>query len=811
MGRVNRWSQRGLARRGLALGTVGLLALAAGAARAAEATADKAETAQDSVVQEVVIHGARDLTGVLQKTDSPTAFGLDKPLVETPRSVTVISDQLLSRYNIKSVYDFTAVAAGTYTGSFFGVPGSLNVRGTIADTYFDGFKEITNFANYPTPVDASSNIEIVRGPASPVFGAGQIGGFLNFIPKSARGADAKFQTGVSGAASFTVGSYNEKEGAGEIGVPLKLGGNDAGLYVFGEIVDSDSFYIGEHPKSQVVQVSFNTDLGPSWTFDATAQYIHSSGYLKNIGWNRVTQDLIDNGNYISGHATSQIVAAGAPFITPGQYFGVTGGSAVQYVLPIYGITGTSNSFTALDPASIKTVKLSPRVTFIDPRYDINNASTPLLYLGLTHTFAGGSALKLESFSQYLSSENYQSYGFATVFRTAVNEERISYHFKHDFSGDFTFQATVGANARFSKAISKSSLNSFVISQDRRDLSVGPTADDRFNDPFLTPGYVWDNNNTSHQTQTAGFLVADAVFFQHLDVTGGVRVEHYSVHSDDIGPSGKGDARGSATPVSYNISVTLTNPIANPYVTYARSKSLNLDQGGALDPSLIKSNTFVGGSSLIEGGIKTSQLNGRLYAAVDYFRQENQYRDILGAILGQRSQGFEGELRYLVTSRLGVTGTVTVQDVRQLASGSGSGAFITLSPALAGVAPQDGFGGFYATNAKFLGLSGGYDLHTVPHATASLFATWDQHGAWGLTGGVVYNSSTGGYLANSIKLPGYALVKVGAYVVVKGVRADFYIDNAFDKRYFMAEYDVDANATVLPGVGREWHLKLSKKF
>jgi outer membrane receptor protein involved in Fe transport len=56
-----------------------------------------------------------------------------------------------------------------------------------------------------------------------------------------------------------------------------------------------------------------------------------------------------------------------------------------------------------------------------------------------------------------------------------------------------------------------------------------------------------------------------------------------------------------------------------------------------------------------------------------------------------------------------------------------------------------------------------------------------------------------------------LVKGGAYAMFKGVRADFYVDNLLNKRYFIAEYDVDSNASVLPGVGRELHFKLSKQF
>src|SRR5580658_1603192 len=174
---------------------------------------------QDTSLEEIVVT-AQNLNGVIQEKDSSAAFGIDKALVDTPRSVTSISDLLLDRYNIKTVYDFTAIAPGTYTGSYFGVPGSINIRGTMADNYFNGFQQITNFATYPTPVDASSNIELVRGPPSPAYGAGQVGGYMNFIPKSAVGQNAGYLSEPTGAISATVGSYNQKEATLEGGVPL---------------------------------------------------------------------------------------------------------------------------------------------------------------------------------------------------------------------------------------------------------------------------------------------------------------------------------------------------------------------------------------------------------------------------------------------------------------------------------------------------------------------------------------------------------------------------------------------------------------
>ena len=789
---------------------------------------------QDTVVQQVIVTGSRNLTGVLEKRDSDVAFGLDKPLVDTPRSVTAISDQLLDRYDIKTVYDFTAVAAGTYTGSYFGVPGSLNIRGTIADTYFMGFQQITNIATYPTPVDASSNVDLVRGPPSPAYGAGQIGGYLNFVPKSALGNDAKYLSQPTGAMSLTYGSYNQREATLEGGAPFTLAGRPAGVYAFLEGIDSDSYYIGQHPKSLTAQLTFNTDLGANWSLSASAQYINSTGDLKDLGWNRVTQNLIDNGQYVSGTALTPIVQPGQSFITFADFAAANAraaGGIQQYVLPAFGVFATPNQYTELNPATVRLVTLSPRQTAISPD-DINNADTPLFYVGLSRALGESGTLKLESFTQYLDALNYQSVGFATRFRTTVNEERITYEDKRDFGEALTLRSMIGASYRFTDAHSDAYLNSGVNVQDRWDLSQPQTPDEIFNAVFALPnhdGYQWDNATMSRQQDLGFFLLEDLLLFQHLDITGGVRDDNYRLTSIDTGPYA--DASGApytinattglpnaywlsthSSPVSYNISGSIPNQYLVPYITYARSYSLNVDQGDAIIPALIYDNSAIGASTLAEVGAKTSQLGGRLYVAFDFYRQENQY---LGAhssgIESQVGEGFEAELRYLVNQFLGITGTVTDQHVRQLGSGDGSGPFLVLTPAEAGITGVQGYGGMFETNAKFLGLGNGYDLHTTPRLSASLFATFDYHRAWGLTGGFTYNSWTGGSIPGSIRLPAYTLVKVGAYLMIKGIRADLYVDNLFDQRYFIAEYDVDTNASVLPGVGREVHFKLSKRF
>src|SRR3954471_16501322 len=100
-----------------------------------------AQAAAPSDVDEVVVM-ARDKAGLLEKQPSTTVFGLEKSLLETPPSASVVSDTTLERFGIETIDGLTAVSPGTYTASFYGVPGSLNIRGTLAENYFRGFKRV---------------------------------------------------------------------------------------------------------------------------------------------------------------------------------------------------------------------------------------------------------------------------------------------------------------------------------------------------------------------------------------------------------------------------------------------------------------------------------------------------------------------------------------------------------------------------------------------------------------------------------------------------------------------------------------------
>ena len=131
----------------------------------------------ESDMEEVVVKG--DL-GSLPGERVESIFGFEKSILDTPRSASTISEEMMDRFNMQDIDELVVLAPGTFTQSFFGVAGSLDVRGTAGETYFRGIRRLDNPGNYPTPIGASDRVDIVRGPASPIMGPSKIGGYLNF-------------------------------------------------------------------------------------------------------------------------------------------------------------------------------------------------------------------------------------------------------------------------------------------------------------------------------------------------------------------------------------------------------------------------------------------------------------------------------------------------------------------------------------------------------------------------------------------------------------------------------------------------------
>ena len=229
-------------------------------------------------------------------SDMRSIFGFDKSILDTPRSASSISDEMMSRFIISDINELIALAPGSFTQSFFGRAGVLDIRGTPGETYFRGMRRLDNPGNYPTPLAASSRVDIVRGPASPIHGPSKIGGYINFNPKSAHFDRANDR--VSGAVGLELGSWERRVGTAELSGPGRLGGQEFGYHLYAEVEDSDSYYQHTDTEQTILQASFDTHMG-----HVEVQFggmYHDFSGNEIAGWNRISQALIDDGTYVTG-------------------------------------------------------------------------------------------------------------------------------------------------------------------------------------------------------------------------------------------------------------------------------------------------------------------------------------------------------------------------------------------------------------------------------------------------------------------------------------------------------------------------------
>lgn len=792
----------------LLLLSVSLLALAASAARAETQVADQVDA---------VVIVARDKAGLLEKAPSRTVFGIDKPLIETPRSASLVSDLTLERYGVETLDDATKVAPGTHTASFYGVPGSLNIRGALAENYFRGFKRVENRGTYSTPIGGAARLEILRGPPTPVYGAGKVGGLVNFIPKSARD-EGRFLAEPEGEITATFGSYNKKLVTGQFGAPVTLGAAQGGVYVYGEAEDSHSYYKGIYPRHQTLEASADFDFGNGWSTAFGGMVFHSDGDVQTPGWNRLTQDLIDNRTYVTGRDTTLKDADGNGKITPNEIGAYPYASALY--LAYYGYP-TTDAVHTLD-TGVGTTKLDRRTVYISPA-DFSKTNTQTLYFDLAKDLGGDRSLTLQLFHDRQDNKRFVSYGYPSAVDAKVSEARLTYAFPTEV-GPVHARTLTGVSHRWFEGRRRESYNSGLIALDRRDISFGATATDTIDSPFDDePGGIglrWENDNRSTWKQTGAFVTSDIVAGRWNLVLGG-RWDHYSVESQDTGylsytVAGRQSAdRDKAT---WSASLTYKLPVGlMPYATYAKASALEMSQGGDIAPGLVADGSWLSSSDLSEAGVKFQLLRGTLIGSLAAYRQTRT--QIAGAISpptvqGLRSKGVELEVRWLASERL----SFTFAGNNQRTTVKGPDTSFQYIPAYtAGVSGVQGYGGSYVvwSFASLPGRSGDYAYTLIPKSVLSLYGTYTSKdydwGRAGATLGVSHVGRTAGTVQNAVHYPSYELVNASAFVARGPYTVSINVDNLFDKFYVTPDADTYANLGALPGKGREWRATLKRTF
>lgn len=180
----------------------------------ANANANAANAADDTVLPTVVITARAD-GGDLQSRPS-TGSNLDLSRLETPASVDIISREQIVARGDTSLLDAITRAPGISAMPHPGNGGSAVAARGFTDTLsvmrlYDGMRQYGGAGlTFPFDTWAIDRIEVLRGPASVIYGDGAIGAVINVVPKKpTRGAirtELQAAVGTESSRRLAIGS-----------------------------------------------------------------------------------------------------------------------------------------------------------------------------------------------------------------------------------------------------------------------------------------------------------------------------------------------------------------------------------------------------------------------------------------------------------------------------------------------------------------------------------------------------------------------------------------------------------------------------
>ena len=793
--------------------------------------------AEEEVMEEVVVTG--DLNS-LPGEDVKSIFGFNKSILETPRSVSTVSEELMDRMNMQDIDELVTVSPGSFTQSFFGVAGGLDVRGTPGETYFRGIRRLDNPGNYPTQIGASDRVDIVRGPASPIYGPSKIGGYLNFNPKSARieetGAYIEENTG---ALSYTTGSWDKSVLTAEVGGPAEFAGKPMGFYLYGELENSDSFYENAPGVEQsLIQASFDMDLNDKVQLQFGGMYHDYSG-AQNAGWNRITQDLIDNGTYITGspspldtdgdgkisHQEYDVNGDGFTDLNPFAFWSGDNGLPANSTLTFDDISGFFNSdLLALN--DVGTAILDPKTTLIGAEDRLENQVATLYFDVIIDTDAGWE-VKNQLFYESYENVNENAYGFSQFHETYVIEEKLV------LSKTYTFDSLV-ASVQLSPSIR---FTDFEHGDDytneyfgRRDLTGPSTAlDARLLATSIDDDYT--EYYIGEYTDIGLAFLTDLAWENGLSLLIGARHDRLDMESRQpadklllassnnfctdgscIDLAAEDDVSGNSWTVSLSYEIANTGII--PYVTVSEQATVIAGQGAELTVSNVASGGAFDSSELTEFGVKGELLeDGRLYFSLSHYEQERTDFSDQSIVTNQavKTEGTEFELRWAVNDALFVGATYTNVEALNLASiDDGSRFSFYGAEDLPAIDPALLFGGQIGGPVN-VAASGGRRAG-MPENIYSVYGTYLFDNGVSVSASVTDVDSVASGFSNSITLPAYTLVNMTLGYETESWKFSLTGKNLTDERYFRSNFpNLFGSTIVLPELPRHFIAKAQYSF
>jgi iron complex outermembrane receptor protein len=126
----------------------------------------------------IISETAGSASGGLMRTSRPSdsVFGAGKSIMEFPRSLTVVTPELMQKFGARDFSDLTRLTAGGERVNLYGVPGSPQLRDDFPGTFFNGMQRLFQRNQMPTSFGSVEGLDIVKGPAPANYGPTQAAG-----------------------------------------------------------------------------------------------------------------------------------------------------------------------------------------------------------------------------------------------------------------------------------------------------------------------------------------------------------------------------------------------------------------------------------------------------------------------------------------------------------------------------------------------------------------------------------------------------------------------------------------------------------
>lgn len=212
---------------------------------------------------------------------SATATKTDTPILETPQSISVVTQDQIEDQQARNVSEALRYTPGV-TLDGFGLNvffDSIKIRGFNAPQYLDGLRLPNDASAFAVPrmeTYGLERLEVLKGPSSGLYGQSDPGGLINMVSK--RPLDTPHFEVVG-----TTGSFDRLEGAFDIGGPISTNPNL--LYrVVGLARDSDTEVDFQEDNKLYIAPSATWRLSSDTSLTLLSQYqkIENNGYQQYV-------------------------------------------------------------------------------------------------------------------------------------------------------------------------------------------------------------------------------------------------------------------------------------------------------------------------------------------------------------------------------------------------------------------------------------------------------------------------------------------------------------------------------------------------